>query len=155
VAFLALDGGEKEWGCLQAKEDEGLSQGEAIVNHIFLTGLQTARHGCVCVSSVSAEVPCSFKNGHLDREASTFSFLLEDPALLAGVGSDPSQSPSPPLEGCVTMSENAILVILNEVKNLMKSKTLPLEILRLTPQNDIKKQPLKGEGNVAYVKLCC
>jgi hypothetical protein len=52
---------------------------------------------------------------------------------------------SSPLRGCVTMPENAIFVILNEVKNLIKSKTYPLEILRLTPQNDITTQPLTGE----------
>ncbi len=45
------------------------------------------------------------------------------------------------------MPENAIFVILNEVKNLIKSKTYPLEILRLTPQNDIRTQPpMGGDG---------
>ena len=44
------------------------------------------------------------------------------------------------------MPENAIFVILNEVKNLIKSKTYPLEILRLTPQSDITTRSAKGEA---------
>ena len=38
-----------------------------------------------------------------------------------------------------------MLVILNEVKNLIESISWKTEILRLTPQNDIATQSLKGE----------
>ncbi|MBI4488704.1 MAG: hypothetical protein HY694_06430 [Deltaproteobacteria bacterium] len=40
---------------------------------------------------------------------------------------------------------NAMFVILNEVKNLIKSTSYIAEILRLKPQNDIVTQSLKGE----------
>ena len=39
-----------------------------------------------------------------------------------------------------------VFVILNEVKNLMISTESIIEILRLSPQNDITTQSLKGEG---------
>jgi len=42
------------------------------------------------------------------------------------------------------MPENAILVILNEVKNLKIPTTTGSEILRLKPQNDITTQPFEG-----------
>ena len=41
---------------------------------------------------------------------------------------------------------NTMFVILNEVKNLIKSSSYKTEILRLTPQNDIVTQPHRGEG---------
>ncbi|OGP76884.1 MAG: hypothetical protein A2V86_10895 [Deltaproteobacteria bacterium RBG_16_49_23] len=40
-----------------------------------------------------------------------------------------------------------MFVILNEVKNLMISTESIIEILRLSPQNDITTQSLKGEDN--------
>ena len=43
--------------------------------------------------------------------------------------------------------ENATCVILNKVKNLMHSIRYTTQILRLTPQNDITTQSLKGEEN--------
>jgi len=39
-----------------------------------------------------------------------------------------------------------MFVILNEVKNLMISTESIIEILRLSPQNDIMTQSLMGEG---------
>jgi hypothetical protein len=39
---------------------------------------------------------------------------------------------------------DGVSVILNEVKNLVVSKGCSTEILRLTPQNDIATQSLKG-----------
>jgi hypothetical protein len=36
----------------------------------------------------------------------------------------------------------AVTVILSEAKNLIDSDTEALEILRLTPQNDVAAQPL-------------
>lgn len=42
------------------------------------------------------------------------------------------------------MPENAILVILNEVKNLKIPTACESEILRLKPQNDITTQPQSG-----------
>jgi hypothetical protein len=39
-----------------------------------------------------------------------------------------------------------VIVILNEVKNLMISTESIIEILRLSPQNDITTQPPRGEG---------
>jgi len=48
------------------------------------------------------------------------------------------------------MGRNAVIVILNEVKNLMISNESIIEILRLSPQNDIMTQPpggvIKGRG---------
>ena len=44
---------------------------------------------------------------------------------------------SPPLQGLCHNGGNAMFVILNEVKNLMISTESIIEILRLTPQNDI------------------
>src|SRR5947209_6000990 len=41
--------------------------------------------------------------------------------------------------------ENAVFVILNEVKNLMHSIRYTTQILRLPPQDDIETQSLKGE----------
>ena len=41
--------------------------------------------------------------------------------------------------------KNAMFVILNEVKNLMISTESIIEILRLSPQNDIATQSLAGE----------
>jgi hypothetical protein len=41
--------------------------------------------------------------------------------------------------------ENSTFVILNKVKNLMHSIRYTTQILRLTPQNDITTQSLKGE----------
>jgi hypothetical protein len=38
-----------------------------------------------------------------------------------------------------------MIVILNEVKNLMNSKESTMEILRLSPQNDIATQSPCGE----------
>jgi hypothetical protein len=40
-----------------------------------------------------------------------------------------------------------MIVILNEVKNLMNSNESTIEILRLSPQNDIATQPPEREGN--------
>jgi hypothetical protein len=39
-----------------------------------------------------------------------------------------------------------MFVILNEVKNLIISTESIIEILRLSPQNDITTQSLRGEG---------
>jgi hypothetical protein len=52
---------------------------------------------------------------------------------------------SSPLGDCVVMGGNAMLVILNEVKNLIESIGWKTEILRLMPQNDITTQSLVGE----------
>jgi hypothetical protein len=41
---------------------------------------------------------------------------------------------------CVVMGRNAVIVILNEVKNLMISTESIIEILRLAPQNDMMTQ---------------
>ena len=49
-----------------------------------------------------------------------------------------------PLSDCVVMMNNATCVILNKVKNLMHSIRYTTQILRLTPQNDIATQPLRG-----------
>jgi hypothetical protein len=46
--------------------------------------------------------------------------------------------------------ENTMFVILNEVKNLIISTESIIEILRLSPQNDIVTQSLKGEGSYCY-----
>jgi hypothetical protein len=46
-------------------------------------------------------------------------------------------------------SENAMFVILNEVKNLMESTGWIEEILRLTPQNDIVIYPQRGRQSLA------
>jgi hypothetical protein len=46
-----------------------------------------------------------------------------------------------------------MFVILNEVKNLITSTESIIEILRLSPQNDITTQSLKGEGEMVYVQL--
>ena len=55
--------------------------------------------------------------------------------------------------------ENAVFVILNEVKNLMHSIRYTTQILRLTPQNDIATQSLKGEDvrkfSVNETRLSC
>jgi hypothetical protein len=50
------------------------------------------------------------------------------------------------LRDCVAMRELVMVVILNEVKNLMISTELIIEILRLPPQNDIATQSLRGES---------
>jgi hypothetical protein len=52
----------------------------------------------------------------------------------------------PPSRGCVVIGGKAMLVILNEVKNLVESIGWKTEILRLMPQNDITTQSPKGEG---------
>ena len=41
---------------------------------------------------------------------------------------------------------DGVSVILNEVKNLVVTIGCNIEILRLTPQNDIATQSLAGEG---------
>jgi hypothetical protein len=41
---------------------------------------------------------------------------------------------------------DGVSVILNEVKNLVVTIGCSIEILRLTPQNDIATQSLAGEG---------
>ena len=41
-----------------------------------------------------------------------------------------------------------MVVILNEVKNLMNSSESSIEILRLSPQNDIATQALRGRAGV-------
>ena len=46
-----------------------------------------------------------------------------------------------------------MLVILNEVKNLIISTESIIEILRLTPQNDIETQSRRGEGEGGGVFL--
>jgi hypothetical protein len=43
---------------------------------------------------------------------------------------------------------NAVFVILNEVKNLRESIGYKIEILRLSPQNDITTQSPRGKGKV-------
>jgi hypothetical protein len=48
----------------------------------------------------------------------------------------------PRLGGCVAITLKWNIVILNEVKNLIKSSSYKTEILRLEPQNDIVTQPL-------------
>ena len=55
----------------------------------------------------------------------------------------PYLSPSP--SRLCRNHENAVFVILNEVKNLMHSMRYTTQILRLTPQNDIATQSLEGE----------
>ena len=49
------------------------------------------------------------------------------------------------LERLCRNHENAVFVILNEVKNLMHSISYTTQILRLTPQNDIATQSPMGE----------
>ena len=44
------------------------------------------------------------------------------------------------------MGRDAVIVILNEVKNLMISNESIIEILRLSPQNDITTQSQRGES---------
>ena len=44
--------------------------------------------------------------------------------------------------GCVIIALECKFVILNEVKNLIRSMCYKTEILRLGPQNDIATQPL-------------
>jgi len=51
------------------------------------------------------------------------------------------------------MGRNAVIVILNEVKNLMISSESIIEILRLSPQNDITTQSLGGEGWGEGIKI--
>jgi len=51
-----------------------------------------------------------------------------------------------PLRDCVVIGESAMLVILNEVKNLIESIGWKTEILRLMPQNDITTQSPRGRG---------
>ncbi len=58
-------------------------------------------------------------------------------------------SPSPypsPTRDCVAIGKMSCFVILNEVKNLMISNESIIEILRLSPQNDIPTQPPRAEG---------
>jgi hypothetical protein len=50
-----------------------------------------------------------------------------------------------PLRRLCRNQENALFVILNEVKNLIISTESTGEILRLWPQNDIATHSLKGE----------
>jgi len=52
------------------------------------------------------------------------------------------------------MERNAVIVILNEVKNLMISTQSIIEILRLSPQNDIMTQPLKREEGSPSFSIC-
>ncbi len=47
--------------------------------------------------------------------------------------------------GCPTTHRMPAFVILSEAKNLMNLCTYYLEILRLTPQNDVVGQPLRGD----------
>ena len=49
------------------------------------------------------------------------------------------------LGGCPTTLLMPAFVILSEAKNLMDSGTYTLQILRLTPQNDVVGQPLRGD----------
>ena len=51
-----------------------------------------------------------------------------------------------PLRGCVAIGDLLMVVILNEVKNLMNSSESSIEILRLSPQNDITTQSPMGVG---------
>ena len=46
-----------------------------------------------------------------------------------------------------------MFVILNEVKNLMESRSYKTEILRLTPQNDIATQSPVAGGSPTTPKL--
>jgi hypothetical protein len=48
----------------------------------------------------------------------------------------------PRLGGCVEITLKCKFVILNEVKNLIRSMCYKTEIFRLGPQNDIATQPL-------------
>ena len=62
-----------------------------------------------------------------------------------GIGVFVILNPSP----CVTLSEAKGLAFglrVNSVKNLMISTESIIEILRLSPQNDITKQSPRGEG---------
>jgi hypothetical protein len=52
-----------------------------------------------------------------------------------------------PLGDCVAIALKCKFVILNEVKNLIKSMCCKTEILRLGPQNDIAKQAPSGNDN--------
>jgi len=52
----------------------------------------------------------------------------------------------PPSRDCVGMGGNAMLVILNEVKNFIESIGWKTKILRLMPQNDITTQSPRGRG---------
>ncbi len=45
------------------------------------------------------------------------------------------------------MPEDVILVILNSVKNLIKSKSYPVQTLLLTPEATIVRKPLQGGGD--------
>ena len=54
--------------------------------------------------------------------------------------------PTLPLKGLFHNGGKTMFVILNEVKNLIESSSYKTEILRLTPQNDITTQSLRGEG---------
>jgi hypothetical protein len=57
----------------------------------------------------------------------------------------PPSQPSPIVRDCVVIGGKAMLVILNEVKNLVESIGWKTEILRLMPQNDITTQSLRGK----------
>ena len=57
----------------------------------------------------------------------------------------PPTPPSPSRRLCHNRG-NAMFVILNEVKNLIISTESIIEILRLSPQNDITIQSLDGGG---------
>jgi len=59
--------------------------------------------------------------------------------------STPQGKPSPIVRDCVVIGGKAMLVILNEVKNLVESIGWKTEILRLMPQNDITTQSLRGK----------
>ncbi len=56
----------------------------------------------------------------------------------------PHPHPNPPLERLCRNRGIMMFVILSEAKNLIISTESTMEILRLTPQNDITTQSLKG-----------
>jgi thiamine biosynthesis lipoprotein len=63
-----------------------------------------------------------------------------------------SNLPFSPFRDCVVIGGKAILVILNEVKNLIESIGWKKEILRLMPQNDITT-PSLNKGGFIYVSI--
>ena len=67
--------------------------------------------------------------------------LVKNPARAQGV-KDKLNAVILRLGDCVAITLKCKFVILNEVKNLIRSMCCKTEILRLGPQNDIATQPL-------------
>ncbi len=58
----------------------------------------------------------------------------------------PTPTQALPLKRLCHNGTNAVIVVLNEVKNLIISTESIIEILRLMPQDDIATQSRTGEG---------